>query len=134
MSYDPFRNYRYNSNRKKYPNWFDYFEVLNADQDMEKIMGSVLRSLQDMAEPAPVHKVFKHIYTRTITANDRTFKVTVEELLEEDGEAQPESEDSETSKEEDYFPIGSNSPDSGYGKLYIGGNTIVLLEGTVGSL
>lgn len=100
MSYDPFRNYRYNTNRKKYPSWFEYFEVVNADPDMEKIMNSVIRSLQDMSEPEPAKKVFKHVYTRTITANERTFKVTVEELMEDDEEAVAESEDSESVEED----------------------------------
>lgn len=73
--------------------------MLNTDSDMERIMSHVLHSLQEMTEPEPVHKVFKHVYTRTITANGRTFKVTVEELMEED-EAGAESEDPESSDED----------------------------------
>ena len=100
MSYDPFRNYRFTTNRKRFPSWMEYFDMLNTDSDMERIMSSVLHSLQEMTEPQPVHKVFKHVYTRTITANGRTFKVTVEELMEEDEEASAESEDPESSDED----------------------------------
>ena len=100
MSYDPFRNYRLNNNRKKYPTWFEYFEMVNPDTDMERIMSSVLRSLQESTEPAPAHKVFKHVYTRTITANNRTFKVTVEELMEEE-DAEVEAEDPDSTPEDE---------------------------------
>jgi len=101
MSYDPFRNYRYNNNRKRYPGWFEYFEMNSpAEQDMEKIMSSILQSLRDSTEPQPTHKVFKHVYTRTITANGRTFKVTVEELMEEDEVASADSEDPQPSEED----------------------------------
>jgi hypothetical protein len=99
MSYDPFRNYRFTNNRKRYPNWFEYFDMMNADQDMERVMTGVLNSLREMTEPEPTHRVFKHVYTRTITANGRTFKVTVEELMEEE-EASAESEDPESSPED----------------------------------
>ena len=101
MSYDPFRHYRYNNNRKRYPNWFEYFEMLNSpDQDMERIMSSILQSLQESSGPEPTHKIFKHVYTRTMTANGRTFKVTVEELMEEDEVASAESEDPQPSEED----------------------------------
>jgi hypothetical protein len=100
MSYDPFRNYRFTTNRKRYPNWFEYFDMMNADQDMEKVMTGVLNSLRELTEPEPTHRVFKHVYTRTITANGRTFKVTVEELMDEEDGASAESEDPEPPEED----------------------------------
>ena len=31
MSYDPFRNYRFTNNRKRYPNWFEYFDMIDVE-------------------------------------------------------------------------------------------------------